>query len=336
MKCTNPNCNFDIDGVCIEGKENGECTHLESSSEVRLITPDSISLDEDIDDDSITNEEVKKKIHGQLPLSIAEVQERVRSRKGKFIAFVGPVGVGKTTLISSIYDAFNKTHELPVLFGGSDTLYAFESLCHLARIPSRASKVETPRTSSSEGVQFYHLAVKNEQNLRQDLFLSDRAGESYEEVSGDISLGNDLIELSNADLVLFLADSEKLSVNSSRHTTRLQTNTLIKSMVEAVPELKLSRCCLLLTKFDLVLGTEAEQLCRDEAERIIKHVSEKTSCHIDILTIAARPATPEFEKLYGFNSLVSLMSVAERISKKTEPRNYHTERSFQNMELIYG
>lgn len=81
MKCTNPNCNYDVDGVCVDGFENNECPNLEDLSQVRLITPDSIPMDEDVDDDMVSREELKEKLCGQFPLSVDEVQARVRNRK---------------------------------------------------------------------------------------------------------------------------------------------------------------------------------------------------------------------------------------------------------------
>ncbi|MGI2192712.1 TRAFAC clade GTPase domain-containing protein [Shewanella baltica] len=332
MKCNNPDCNFEQDGNCIEGIDGSSCSNLYDFSDIELVSPDE---DEDVIVQSKTAvDSSKTKICGQLPLSIDETQVRLKAREGKIIAFVGSIGVGKTTLISSMYDVFHKHHDLPMKFGCSDTLFAFESLCHHARITSRATQVHTPRTSVSEGVAFYHLAVKSLIGKRIDLFLADRAGESYTEIPNNLEFASSCVEIQRADLVLFLVDASCLGNLRTRHVTRRATINLIKSFYESDILLPSKKCCLLLTKYDLVLGEDAEKIAESESEKIKSEVKRITTIDLDVMSISARPTSPEKMQLCSFSALMNLIHASKIPNNADEFEKYRTGRSFHNLELI--
>jgi GTPase SAR1 family protein len=334
MKCSNPDCNFEQDGKCVEGTDDSSCSNLDDFSNIELVSPDNDEDEDVIVQSKPTVDSSKTKISGQLPLSIDETQARLKAREGKIIAFVGPIGVGKTTLISSMYDVFQKTHDLPMSFGGSDTLFAFESLCHHARITSRASQVHTPRTSVSEGVTFYHLAVKSLIGKRIDLFLADRAGESYTEIPNNLESASSCVEIQRADLVLFLVDASCLGNLRSRHVTRRSTVNLIKSFHESNILLPSRKCCLLLTKYDLVLGTDTEKIAESESKKIKDEIKRSTSIDLNIMSISARPTSSENVQICSFSALMKLIYESKLSNKTDGYRKYRTGRSFHNLELI--
>lgn len=339
MKCNNPDCNYDKDGVCIDGLTNEDCPNLVDFSQLELVSPELVMESESIETrktQHLQAETTKISFCGQSPLSIDQAQAMLKDRLGKVISFVGPVGVGKTTLISSLYDVFSKQSEVPVVFGGSDTLYAFENLCHHARVTSRSSSVSTPRTSSTEGVGFYHLSVQDSQQKRQEFFLADRSGESYSEMINNISLGNNFKELLRSDLLLFMVDSSDLGDKGKRHKTRRTTQKLIQSLFESNVLPANTNCTLVLTKFDLVSGTEGETLCLSEAKRVVNSVQSYLDTPIDILPISARPETEEGESPDCFIALWTKLEQLQRPKKKIKINEYKTKRSFHNLELAYG
>lgn len=338
MKCANLDCNYYKDGVCVDGLTEENCPNLVDFSQLELVSPDSI-IESGSSDSSGTPQSTPEmstlSFCGKTPLSIDETQIKIKDHIGKVISFIGPVGVGKTTLISSLYDIFSKKNEVPVTFGGSDTLYAFENLCHHARVTSRGSSVSTPRTSSLEGVRFYHLSIRDSQKTRQEFFLADRSGESYSEMVNNISLGSDFKELLRSDLLLFMVDSSLLGSKSTRHKTRRTTKKIIESLFESKILPKNTNCTLVLTKFDLVAGTEKATLCMSEAKRIVDEVQKGLDICIDILPLSARPNLEEHESPDCFKDLWQKLESLQRPKKKIQLNEFKTNRSFHNLELTY-
>ena len=341
MKCNNPNCNYDIDNICIDGLTSEDCPNLVDFSQLELITPDSIT---EVDDrgkytDTLNTQQsgatAKTLFPGQIPLSIDEVQTRLKDRLSKVVSFIGPVGVGKTTLISSLYDVFSKENDIQVSFGGSDTLYAFESSCHHARVTSRGSTVSTPRTSSTEGVGFYHLSIQDSKKMRQEFFLADRSGESYSEMINNLSLVDSFDELLRSDLLLFMVDSSSLVNNKQRHLARRTTIKLIQSLFEYNTLPKNTNCAIILTKFDLVVEENNEAVCMSEANRIVDDVQKYLDTPIDILSISARPNTEGHARPDFFKILWQKLELSQRPQKKCPLNKYKTNRSFHNLELMY-
>lgn len=333
MKCSNPDCNFDTTGLCVEGfSESTDCPNTELYKDVQLVSPDSMTENSE---DKVNDEPLSTKIkmQGQTPLTYIEAAYQLKQSGGKVIALVGPVGVGKTTLISSIYEQFHKNNESTYTFGGSKTLFAFEHLCHSARITSGHTTIQTARTSASDGVKFYHLALKDHSSKRSDLLLSDRAGESFQEAANNTNLCSELLEIERADLILFLVDSEKLGGSKTRHITRRNTTKIIKSFQDAHIISPHTNCCIVLTKFDLALGQCIEEEARKQASMIKgQTIGEGTA----VLEVSARPSEDAYDVINGISQLIELMVTSKSYVTPIETQQKFTARSFHNLELIHG
>lgn len=333
LKCVNEKCSFEKDGVCAEGVGIEECTNVIDFSEIELIKPDDDV--ENTQSEKIELHPNKKKLIGQSPLTLEQAESKLKSQLGKVISFVGPIGVGKTTLISSLYDMFNTCNELPVRFGGSDTLYAFERLCHHSRITSKSTQTNTPRTSVSEGVSFYHLAVKDENDKKIELLLADRAGEDYTQIVNNIKAEVTCEEIKRSDIVFFLADASLLGSLETRHQTRRSTIKLIKAIFEKGALGRNTKICLLLTKNDLITGQDAQELLKNEANKIKNEVNNLLYSELTILPVAARPSTAATSELRCFKSLLEHVTSSNLFVEKKPIEMFKSERSFHNLELKY-
>ena len=335
MKCSNPNCNFDVDGSCIEGLSLGECPSLSEDIDLELISPESLELETDVE---LVNETVatkKQLLIGQSPLREQDASDILKANSGKVISFVGPVGVGKTTLISSIYDIFNRSHNLDINFGRSFSLYAFEKLCHSARVTSKGTVISTPRTSSSNGVGFYHISIIDSKNTRQEVLLADRSGESYIEMINDTSMVYQFNELKRSDLICVLVDSSDLGNVRTRHKTCRQTINLLKSVSVMFNQCHFPSIALLLTKYDLVENTEREESCLKEAEKIKALFIKESFITIPLIPLAARPSLEENGKPDKIGELWSMIETSNKPQIRKASTLVKSERSFYNLELLY-
>ncbi|MFS1947253.1 TRAFAC clade GTPase domain-containing protein [Vibrio lentus] len=334
MKCTNPNCNYEIDGSCLDGLSIDDCPSLADSLNLALISPEGIdSLDKDSTETNLSDKKIQ--LFGQSPLTESAASSTMKSFPSKVISFVGPVSVGKTTLISSMYDIFNRTNKLNIQFGRSLSIYAFEKLCHHARVTSNGNTVSTPRTTSADGVTFYNISIVDASKTRQEIYLADRSGESYSEMLNDTSLVKQFSELERSDLICILVDASSLGNKATRHICRRHTLNLIKTITSNIESPESIRVILLLTKFDLVEGTDAEELCNTEISSICRKVNQDCAIALDIIQLSARPFLEEQETPDSICELWDIIAKSERVQRQTKFITYRSERSFHNLELIY-
>ncbi|WP_157828428.1 TRAFAC clade GTPase domain-containing protein [Enterovibrio nigricans] len=328
-------------GSCTRELSTDLCPDYSGIEDIDIIQPDSL-VDNSGDADNLEVKEAKDgskdnfKFQGQKPLSLDEASSLAKDIPITLISFVGPVNVGKTTLISSIYDAFGRHNLNSLKFGKSLTISAFERLCHSARSSSQGREISTPRTSTYDEVKFYHIAAVNNLGKRVDLLLADRSGENYIEMVDDISLCKTYAELKRSDLICFLVDASKLIDMTQRHKTRAKTTKFIDSLYETQVLTAKSNCILLATKYDEIASSDAEEQCRQELQRIVDNVRSKLSIEISPMQIAARPCFTDNPGIERIDKLLSVFSDS-KMPKKDISQNCRkfTSRSFHNLELIH-
>lgn len=229
-RCAKPGCRVSSTGACEEGRDPKSCPHY---TDATAKDTEDKELDSDPSDEE-AQETPEKGDHVKLPsgeaLDVAGVDEFLRWRPMTLVTIVGDRDSGKTTLISSIYDRFLRGPFAGYLFAGSRTLIGLERRSHYARVDSGMTTPDTPRTSISEGVRFFHLALARADapDARADLMLSDRAGETYRQARGNSRLVSDLIEVKKADCLVLLLDGARVvnpveragAVQSVRQTLR--------------------------------------------------------------------------------------------------------------------
>jgi hypothetical protein len=194
-----------------------------------------------------------------------------REREAKVIALVGPNEAGKTSLIASIYEQFQKGPAGSFTFRGSETLHGFEMACHHARAVSRRAVPYTERTGFGSGLKFYHLSLQALSGKVVDVLLADRPGEDYRALSDAPSASTGFSEVTRADAIAVLVDGKRLSDVSLRHNARAHTEMTLQALVDCGALGGVRRLVLVLTKLDLVRAgdraTETEAAFAAMAER---------------------------------------------------------------------
>lgn len=195
----------------------------------------------------------------------------------RLIVVAGPVGAGKTTLITTLHDLFQTGKIGDHAFAWSRTLPAFERRCHLSRIASERSVADTERTKFGE-VRYLHIQISGPE-LRDhllDLLFTDVSGESFELARDSIAECQRLHFLKMADHFLLLIDCEKIIDRKKRSQVIHDAMMLLRSCLDSG---MLSASCfvnVLWTKYDFVAAAE-------------------NGGHASFL----EKATEEFQKLFG-------------------------------------
>jgi hypothetical protein len=198
IMCGKSGCEVATTGVYGEGQKPAEaCPFFGKEPQEGIDDDEELPPDEALTD---TDPETVLLASGDT-LDVNAVDEFLRWRPAIFVAIIGDRDSGKTTLISTIYDRYLRGPFAGQAFAGSRTLIGLERRSYDSRVASGRIRLETPRTSIAEGLRFFHLALVQggRQELRRDLMLADRSGETYRSAGGNSALVADLIEVKKAD-----------------------------------------------------------------------------------------------------------------------------------------
>ncbi len=230
------------------------------------------------------------------------------ARPVRLVVIAGPVGCGKTTLLTSLYELFQWGPVSGYSFAGSSTLPAFERRCYFSRTASERTEPDTERTPFGE-VRYLHLRVCPEDLSREiDFLFTDVSGETFERARDSTVECQQLTFLRQTDHFLLLMDSEKLTVKQRRWEVAHDSTTLLRSCLDSG---MLAANCLvnvLWTKFDYF-----ERASAVEHARFLTHVEEEVRTEfgsrvgrLSFSRIAARPTQVDNLQFgYGLPELLS-------------------------------
>lgn len=191
-------------------------------------------------------------------LSVEDVDALLRWRRASIVAIVGERFGGKTTLVTEIYERFMRGPFAGALFAHSMSLMGFERKSYLSRADSGEIRPDTPRTSKSDGLLFFHLAVAEEDDLRRtDLLFSERAGEVYREVRNKPASASDLLEVGKAQSIALIIDGQRVAQDLRRAEVFASVRSILRALSDQRMVRADARVQLVTTKYDQLTGDEA-------------------------------------------------------------------------------
>jgi hypothetical protein len=243
--CAQADCRIGESGSCLEGFEQPvvDCPHF---GKPILVQADLI---------------VAKASGIGVPLPSGEdlgsdgVFEVARNQLCRLVVIAGSADAGKTTLISSIYERFQRGPIGHHCFAGSVTMLGFERRCHLARAACRGFAADTIRTPVTPGQRFLHLAIAHNErpSQRRDLVISDVPGEIFRQARDSREDAAKLTFVSRAAHFVLLLDGAKLISPETRAATRMEADQILRAMLDAGLLTNRSYVDCVFTKWDKVL-----------------------------------------------------------------------------------
>jgi hypothetical protein len=280
--------------------------------------------------DEVTAEETTALLSGDIvdlpsgeALNEKQAADVAREDTSKVIMIAGPYNSGKTTVITSLFEAFQDAPLSNYLFRGSRTLVGLERRAHLGREESGQEEADTSHTSLREGVMFLHLALSTFETGRLDtgsLLLSDISGELFRTIRDSSEAAKQLVSLTRADHLCIVVDGEKLVKSSERQIAKNDSRSILRSIIEADVLPKSCVVDIAITKWDVIV----EGLDGSDGKLIGEYIDGtkdalKTAARnhpVRIHEIAARP--PKEAKVpfaHGLPTLLrSWMSKRERLA----------------------
>jgi hypothetical protein len=317
VKCSNQACPVVETGKCLEGFSVEKCPHATGLADTGASSPgapeppDPALASVEIPADSAAG---KAKDDIILPkaecLDISGASRVLRFATSRTAAIVGPTSAGKTSLIASLCELFQKRPVGNFAFAASRTLIAFEQACHHARAVSGRSSPQTEHTSLGSGVGFYHLGLRNTNDaMLLHLLLSDRNGEDYRSVSDDPSNAALFVEVKRADCITMLLDGQRLLDTVARHNARHDAIMILQGLIDGGATAPSQRLAVVLTKLDAVRESSSEERTRVEEDfnRLLARMRELfggSFGEIRAFRVAASPKTNILPSGYGVSEVL--------------------------------
>lgn len=313
--CANPECRVAETGKCVEGYSLGKCPHYGKTSEPEISqqTETSHPNVEDVEGSGIL-------LPSGEALSVRETSSVLRENCSRIISLIGQNDVGKTTLISSLYEFFQcKFKDRDYYFAGSSTLYAFERACHLSRASSLRPEPHTERTRHTEDVHFYHLNLFNllGHNIVSFLF-GDRPGESYKEVADTPEVAASFIEVTRSDTVTILVDGKRLLNPGERHNVKADTELILQGLKDGRAFGVGQNLAIVLTKLDEIESSPDKKRAFSFFAKLattIKTRFDDTFVDIQVFKVAASPKSAIVERGVGLDDLIQYWLRPKNMSK---------------------
>lgn len=285
--CRNPHCQVAKTGACLEGIEQAsKCSNYVAAGALPS-TPEALPAPD--------QRPIAKPEGVPLPLSVAMTPEGTyevtRGSFARVVIVAGEQRTGKTTLLASLYEAFQYGPLGTLAFAGSRTLHGYERRLHLSRCASGLERADTDRTKPLEGFQFLHLRIRETTtDRRTDLLFGDMSGELYKSLRdstaecrkfGFIGCAHDFVVLLNGRKVELGEHAEAFA----------HVSALIRSLLDASVLGKHSRVTLLTTMWDLLdTPTKATERARiAEFEDLFRRSYSDRLLAIECVRSAARP-----------------------------------------------
>ena len=223
VSCNNAECRVIETGKCVEGLTLALCPHYRANALVEI----------SVESSSVINNETNELPDLELPkaerLTVNEASTALRSAPSRLIAIVGPTLSGKTSLIASLCNLFQKGKVDTMCFARSRTFFAFEQACHHARAASKRDSPETEHTNLGSGVGFYHLGIMVDGHFLQVL-LADRSGEDYRSAADDPTNAAEFVEVKRADSITIMVNGDLLLDSTNRHDVRPDTLMILQGL----------------------------------------------------------------------------------------------------------
>jgi GTPase SAR1 family protein len=230
------------------------------------------------------------------PFRNTDTTEILRANATPIVLLVGSAKCGKTTLLASLHDSFQRGSSFAgYVCAGSKTLIGFEERCFDSRAASGGDIPTTLRTRPAEGLLFYHLRLRNE-DLKtpiKHLLVADMSGELYGAAMDSATEMRKQTIIRRADHFVHLIDAGRLTSNEFRALTRSNATLLFRRCLEERMFDVDARVDVLLTKWDIAIarcGSEekAMDVLRTMRDEIAKQLNGRVG-RLRIESVASRP-----------------------------------------------
>lgn len=191
-------------------------------------------------------------------LTLDEANALASEAGATLVVPLGPVKVGKTTLVVELYARYlDHAKWADCSFCGSDTLLDYEMLAFPSRLKSGGDLPDTWRTRLGEERHLLHMCLVDDAKSRTNLLFANMSGELSDSVRDGADPAEELPLLARAQRVLICVDGDWVATPALCGRAISDTRQLLGTLAESGSFIGGARAALVLTKWDKVIAAGA-------------------------------------------------------------------------------
>ncbi len=258
-------------------------------------------------------------------ISGQEVDEILRSSLTRLIVIAGSPNSGKTTLIASLFDAFNQSPFADFLFARSDTMGGFERRSFTARLTSERTLPTTERTIPEETIRFLQISARDMQldQPAQQMLFADISGEMYQHAQVNTEDVQMLRFIERADHFVVMIDGGKLNDVALRQTEKAAAYLIIRSLLDEGILKPDAFVDVLFSRWDKVAGSPDAKGTKDFVAHVKEELANEFAHRVGRLKFYEVAARPDPRVLPIEYNLAEVFQDWVRASPLSE-RSWHT------------
>lgn len=246
-------------------------------NDINILKPENFKNNvDDLSGDDIIEEETKDNT-SELPLgdvlSTSDAYSNITAKENStFIALAGPSGCGKTTLLTAIYQLFQKGAVENYYFAGSETLLGFEQRAYLTRLHSGQLVPDTPKTRRGAD-QLLHIKIWDSYADKFfNLLISDFSGEDYSNIKANPEYAkSDFGIIKSAKCFVVILDGDLILNKEQRNSTLKDATELLRTFADADLLRSDASIIVAISKYDIVKKRYADDPSLYDYEEYIKN-----------------------------------------------------------------
>lgn len=248
--CEQKLCPIKSTGVCLDAFSDVErCPHVKI-----LSIKETPNIQQEHNDGGTT--EVEQSFYTGDEIYEDKLDSITHLYSTKLVLLIGDSEAGKTTLLASLFDKFQKGPCAGYNFAGSRTQLGFEKRCFLARWTGSGKKIPDTERTKSLIMHYLHLAIRNQKGAApiEHLIFTDVSGEQFRIIRDFESEMRKFNVIKRADHIFYLVNGEQLVDLNLRQKTKINTIKLVERAIECG---MLNGCTpfdIVITKFDRIQG----------------------------------------------------------------------------------
>jgi len=275
------------------------------------------------------------RLYSGTDCKLSEISMVMKKKPTKLIILAGPANSGKTTLLATLNDTFQKGPLSDYLFAGSRTLPGFERRSHLSRMVSGNLESTTERTKIvlPSDISFLHIdlySVSTETII--SYLISDISGENFKQMrdSSEECLQYSIIK--RADHFSLFFDCKELVDNENRNEAKMNGLLLLRSCVEAGILNGSNFIEIVFSKWDFIANSEDQEKIQhlEFIESIKREINKRFSQklpNISFINIACRPQSEILNDGYGLNDIVEQWTIRKPLIIQSVPDLFEEKNS---------
>ena len=317
IRCGNQVCRVAETGKCVEGLALDKCPYIVRDGLPAVIPEQEVS--------PATEEIIDLLLASSERFALDRASQAMRAVPTIIVGIVGQTSSGKTSLIASLCELFQKGNVGKHRFASSGTLFAFEQACHHARAVSRRTSPETEHTGLASGLGFYHLLLERLDTTQKfQILLADRSGEDYRSVADDPASAAAFVEIRRADVITVLVNGALLLDIGARHNAKQDALMILQGLMNGDVLSPEQRLAVVLTKRDVICDASADVRNRvdDDFESLMSRLRDifgSLFAEIRSFSIAASPASTTLSHGFGVAELLEFWSAKKPAEHKRQP-----------------